>query len=151
MAGLYTSRAVRRIPLVCGAFLVALGLVALVETFRLRDGWLGARLMPAVVGASLVVLGLAHRTVPAAAPAWPDAAGGRRVVATLALLAGYVAVFPGLGFLPATVLLVLPLVRALGRWSWPLTVATTAAIALACHVVFKHWLGMPLPPGLLAP
>jgi hypothetical protein len=59
---------------VCGAFLVALGAVALLETLRLRDGWLGARLM---------------------------------------------------------------------------TLATAAAIALASHVVFKHWLGMPLPAGSL--
>lgn len=133
----------------CGAFLVALGAVALAETFRLRDGWMGARLMPAVVGVSLVILGLAHRTMPVVAPPWPEAAGGRRVIATLALLTAYVAVFPWLGFLPATVLLVLPLVRALGRWSWPLAVTTTLAIALACHVVFRHWLGMPLPPGLI--
>ena len=139
----------RRIPLVCGAFLVALGAVALVETFRLRDGWLGARLMPAVVGASLVILGLAHRAVPAVAPEWPGPAGGARVVGVLALLTAYVVALPWLGFLPATALLVLPLVRALGGWSWPLTLVTTAAIAVACHVVFKHWLGMPLPPGPL--
>jgi hypothetical protein len=72
-----------------------------------------------------------------------------RVVAVLGLLTAYVIALPWLGFLPATALLVLPLVHALGEWSWPLTLATTAAIALACHVVFKHWLGMPLPPGPL--
>ena len=137
----------RRINLVAGGFLVVLGAVALVEAFRLRDGWTGARLLPALVGVGLVVLGLAHRTAPAAAPAWPDEAGGRRVVGVLALLALYVGLLPWLGFLAATVLLVLPLVRWLGGWSWPLALATTAAIALACHIVFKHWLGMPLPPG----
>jgi putative tricarboxylic transport membrane protein len=79
---------------------------------------------------------------------WPDPAGGLRVLAVLALLVLYVALLPSLGFLLATLLFALPLVRALGAMSWPLTLVTAAAIALACHVVFKHWLGMPLPSGL---
>jgi putative tricarboxylic transport membrane protein len=124
-----------------------LGAVALIEALRLRDGWLGARLMPALVGGMLVLTGLAHRTQPVTADAWPDAAGGRRVLAMLALLVLYVALLPHLGFLLATVLFVLALVRALGRMSWRLATVTAAAIAVAGHVVFEHWLGMPLPPG----
>ena len=53
---------------------------------------------------------------------------------------------PTLGFLVATALFALPLVRTLGTWSWPTTIATTLAIAAGSHVVFKHWLGMPLYP-----
>ena len=148
-AGLYTSAAVRRIPLVCGAFLVVVGVVALLEAFRLRDGWLGAGLMPALVGGVLVLVGLAHATEPAAPVAWPDAAGGRRVVALLVLLALYIALLPWLGFLVATLLFALPIVRSLGATSWTRSLATAAAIAVAAHVVFKHWLGMPLPAGPL--
>lgn len=139
----------RRIPLVCGGFLVALGAVALLEALRLRDGWLGARLMPVLVGGVLVLVGLAHAREPSPPVAWPDAAGAGRVVAVLALLALYVALLPVLGFVVATLLFALPLVRALGAMSWPLTVATAVAIAVACQVVFKHWLGMPLPSGPL--
>jgi hypothetical protein len=143
---------VRRIPLVCGAFLVVVGVVALLEAFRLRDGWLGARLMPALVGGVLVLIGLAHTTEPSAPVAWPDAAGAGRVVALLALLALYVALLPWLGFLLATLLFTLftlPIVRSLGPTSWARSLATAAAIAVASHVVFKHWLGMPLPVGPL--
>lgn len=139
----------RRISLVCGAFLVALGAVALLETLRLRDGWLGARLMPALVGGMLVLAGLAHGREPITPAAWPDRAASARVLAVLVLLALYVALLPSLGFLLATLLFALPLVRALGAMSWPLTLATAAVIALASHVVFKHWLGMPLPSGPL--
>ena len=139
----------RRISLVCGAFLVALGAVALLETLRLRDGWLGARLMPALVGGMLVLVGLAHVREPITLEAWPDPAASARVLAVLALLALYVVLLPFLGFLLATLLFALPLVRALGAMSWSLTLATAAAIALGSHVVFKHWLGMPLPAGPL--
>jgi putative tricarboxylic transport membrane protein len=140
---------VRRIPLVGGGFLVVLGAVALLEAFRLRDGWLGARLMPALVGGVLVLAGLAHATEPGTAVAWPDAAGGRRVLALLALLVLYVALLPWLGFPIATLLFALPIVRSLGSTSWPRALLTAAVIAGACHVVFKHWLGMPLPAGVL--
>jgi putative tricarboxylic transport membrane protein len=142
---------VRRISLVCGGSLAVLGLVALVEALRLRDGWTGARLMPAVVGMTLVLLGMAHARVPFAAEVWPDAAGGRRVVVLLVLLILYVALLPPLGFLLATALFVLPLVRGLGPTSWPVAALAAAGIAGASHVVFKHWLGMPLPAGLIGP
>jgi hypothetical protein len=66
-----------------------------------------------------------------------------------AVLVLYVAALPYAGFLPATALFVLILLRALGALSWATTIALTAAIAVACHVVFIHWLGMPLPSGPL--
>jgi len=58
-------------------------------------------------------------------------------------------VLPWLGFLLATALFVLVLVRGLGTYSWPMSIVVTAAIAIACDVVFKQWLGMPLPAGPL--
>ena len=126
-----------------------LGIVALVEAFRLRDGWTGARLMPAVVGVTLLLLGVAHTRIGLAAEAWPAAAGRRRVVTLLGLLVLYVVLLPVLGFLLATALFALPLVRVLGLSSWPRAALTAAANAVASHVVFKHWLGMPLPVGVL--
>jgi hypothetical protein len=64
-----------------------LGAVALIEVLRMRDGWTGAPRMPALVGATLAVLGGAHRWMPAAVVEWPDAAGARRVVGVMGWLA----------------------------------------------------------------
>jgi putative tricarboxylic transport membrane protein len=140
----------RRASLAGGTLLLALGALAIVEALRLRDDWQGARLMPAVVGAVLVLLGVAHLVRPATgAVAWPDAAGARRIVLVFGALALYVAALPVLGFLPATALFVLAIVRLLGSYSWPRALVLTVLIAVASHVVFKHWLGMPLPVGLL--
>lgn len=47
----------RRPHLIVGALLAALGAFSIIEAGRLRDDWQGARLMPAVVGVLLVVLG----------------------------------------------------------------------------------------------
>jgi putative tricarboxylic transport membrane protein len=139
---------VKRGLTVAGAVLVALGALALIEAFRLKDGWLGAKLMPAIVGTVLVALGVAHATYRGGEPApWSDAPGVRRVALLLAVLALYVLVLPEAGFLPATAAFVFLIVRALGSYSWPVTAAWTAVIAVASHVVFRRWLGMPLPTG----
>lgn len=140
----------RRANLLCGGFLVALGAVSLVEALRIRDDWQGAKLMPAALAVVLVVLGVGH-LVPSMVgsavdlPAWPGAPHWRRAAAAFGVLVLYVAVLPSLGFLPATALFVLVLLRSLGAFSWATVIVLTCAIAIASYVVFKHWLGMPLP------
>lgn len=132
-----------------GVVLAGLGALALIEAARIRDAWPGARLMPAAVGVALALLGVAHVVSPAAGGGeWPGAAGWRRVGLVFGGLALYVAALPSLGFVPATALFVMLVVRALGRYTWAVTLALTAAIAGASWIVFKHWLGMPLPAGV---
>src|SRR3989442_10229691 len=104
-------RRVRRPSLLSAGILLVLGVLALVEALRLRDDWLGAKLMPAVVGLALIVLGAAHLVRPAATPEWPDAAGFPRVALIFVVLAPYLAVLPHVRFLPATPPFVLLLVR----------------------------------------
>jgi hypothetical protein len=142
------------VNVVCSGLFVALGLLSSVEAVRIKDAWQGARLMPAALGVTLVALGLGH-LVPSmtgqagALPAWPDALARQRVVFMFGALALYVAGLPHLGFLLATALFVLVLLRALGSYSWAMTITLTGAIAVASHVVFIHWLGMPVPSGFL--
>ncbi|MBI2492342.1 MAG: tripartite tricarboxylate transporter TctB family protein, partial [Candidatus Rokubacteria bacterium] len=112
----------------------------------------GARLMPAVLAVVFAGLRAGHFAPALAAaerPAWPDVPSRRRVGFVFGVLVLYVAVLPSLGFLPATALFVLVLLRALAAFSWTVALALTAAIALASHVVFKHWPGMPPPSGPL--
>ena len=139
----------RRMPWIEGLVLVALGVASIVEALRLKDNWQGAKLMPAVVGALLVLLGGAHFVLREPRVAWPPRDGVRRVLVLLAAVALYGMILPSVGFLPATAALVLIVVRTVGPLSWPRTALATAVIAVASHIVFKHWLGMPLPAGPL--
>jgi hypothetical protein len=139
---------VRHIARVCGGLLLVLGALALVEALRLRDDWQGAKLMPAVVGLVLIALGLFHLIAPpGGVMEWPESRARRRVALMFLTLVAYVAALTPLGFLPATGLFVLVVVRALAAYSWPVTVVVSVTTALVSHVVFKHWLGMPLPSG----
>jgi putative tricarboxylic transport membrane protein len=133
-----------------GVVLILLGVLSVVEALRMRDDWQGAKLMPAVIGTTLVLLGAAHfRGALSEAVTWPDPVARRRVALMFGALVLYVVALPWVGFLPSTAVFVLVLVRALGTYSWLRSVVVTAIIAVACHVVFAHWLGMPLPAGPL--
>jgi Tripartite tricarboxylate transporter TctB family len=137
-----------------GVALLALGALALVETLRINDTWSGARLLPLVVTAALLGLAAAHLLggSPAGAPSPAPAAEPRHLgsgAAVVGALAAYVALLPALGFLLGTAALILALTRLLGHYAWPRALAMAAGLALAAHVVFVVWLGMPLPRGLL--
>jgi hypothetical protein len=138
----------QRAEVLSGVVLAALGALSLIEAFRLRDDWQGARLMPAVVGAVLLALGAAHLAAPASSPAasaWPEPDRRRRVALFFAILMLYVALLPALGFAIATTLFVWCLMRTLGAYSPITRVLLSVTIAAACSVVFRTWLGMPLP------
>jgi MFS family permease len=140
-----------------GVVLLGLAALGLAETFRIKDDWSGARLLPLIVTIAFFGLGLGHLlgarpAAPAAVPDTPAETPHRgRVALVLAGLAAYVALMPLLGFLAGTAALVLGMVRLLGRYSWPVSLALAAGLALAAHLVFSVWLGMPLPEGPLAP
>jgi hypothetical protein len=61
----------RRTPWLEGLILVILGLTSIVEALRLKDNWQGAKLMPAVVGVLLVLLGGTHGALREEPVAWP--------------------------------------------------------------------------------
>jgi putative tricarboxylic transport membrane protein len=139
---------VQRASLVCGAVLLVLALACLVEAVRLEDDWQGARLMPGVLAVVLAALAVGHlRRAPAdAAPAErPDAGGRRRIALVFGALVVYAALLEPIGFLFSTALFVLCVIRVLGVWSWATTTALTLSMAIVCDVVFRRWLGMPLP------
>jgi hypothetical protein len=136
-----------------GLVLLALGAGSLVEAVRIKDDWSGARLLPLVAALALLALGAAHVAArEPAAPSTPAEAGrdARRVGLVVATLAAYVLAMPSVGFVGTTAALVFVLVRALGGYRWWATTALALAAAVMSHVVFRVWLGMPLPDGLLA-
>lgn len=156
--------------------LALVALFALVESARLDIGSVtrpGPGFFPLVLAAALALAGAALLVRAWRAggrdPAARDTASGepgdpssaepgdgpgqraepRKLLATLAALAIYIAAFERLGFLLATVALLTFLVGALARYRWPLALGTAVAMALAAYVVFDTWLQVRLPPGIL--
>jgi hypothetical protein len=63
------------------------------------------------------------------------------------MLVGFAALVPVLGFSPTCFLFVAAQLRVLGGWSWWLSLAVAAPIALAFHAAFISLADMPLPKG----
>jgi putative tricarboxylic transport membrane protein len=150
---------VRRRDLGAAAVLLAFGLLAVTQACGLRFGTIvapGPGFFPLclAVAFSLVSLGLLVRAVrmPAgeARASGGDAAGRAKVVGTLGGLMVYALVLELVGFLVATFALLLFFFTALQRQRWFVALGGSLVTAVATYLVFKVWLGVNLPSGLLS-
>jgi putative tricarboxylic transport membrane protein len=83
------------------------------------------------------------------ATAMPTWQGAGRVVVAVATLAAYVAVINSLGYLLATALVMLILLRSVERLGWRVSLAFTVVSVVASYLLFRR-LGVPLPPGVVS-
>jgi putative tricarboxylic transport membrane protein len=118
---------------------------------------LGAGFLPALVGASLVLAGLAlawrsrRSAVPpdsASAPRAPEQVGSAVVI--MAVIGFYIAVADKLGFLIVAPLGLLAVFRAL-RVGWGPSLAWAVGGTIVVHVAFYKLLRVPLPWGVFRP
>lgn len=149
----------RRRELAAAAVLLAFALFGLTQAQGLRFGSVvapGPGFFPLCLAAALCLtsLGLlvqALRVAPVGRGEAPAAIAGQRrfaVVGTLVALLVYALVLEWLGFLLATVGLLVFFFKALQRQSWLVAASGSVATALLSYLVFKMWLGVNLPTGL---
>jgi putative tricarboxylic transport membrane protein len=137
-----------------GLALLALAVLFSARSFPVVPGQkLGAGFLPTLVGAGLLLAGLAlvARSRHAAADAAPRSAeqvGPALVV--MAAIGLYVALADRLGFLIVAPLLLLAVCRAL-QVSWRAALLWAVAGTLVVHVAFYKLLRVPLPWGLFRP
>jgi len=73
----------------------------------------------------------------------------KKILLTLGSLLVFGFVFERLGYLLATFLFIIFLLRAVERQSWRLTLSVAFSASLVSYIVFGLLLGTPLPAGLL--
>jgi hypothetical protein len=153
--------------LLLGAITAVLSLQLPLGTLRLP----GSGLFPLALGLLLATLAaiqiarllLARRAATAASqgaalqpatqqpaaqkPAGTDGAT-RRVVLFLAVVAASVALLQVVGYVAASLLLMLGLLKVLGV-GWRAAALISACSAAGAHVLFVTWLKIPMPPGPL--
>ena len=112
----------------------------------------GPGFLPVVLGVVFAILSLAllirpGRPVEGILP--PDRGAAIRIVVTIAAIAVAILLFDRLGFLVAGTLLMLVLLLVLDRR--PIRAVVLAPVStVLVYAVFKVWLRVPLPPGLLS-
>ena len=94
----------------------------------------------------LILLGTwLPETTALAMPSWR---GASRVTVAVATMAAYVAVIEWLGYLLATALVMLSLLRGVERLRWRTSVVVSVVSVVGSYVLFRR-LGVPLPPGIV--
>jgi putative tricarboxylic transport membrane protein len=141
--------------------LALVSLYALVASTHLNIGTItrpGPGFFPCVLAGALFLVSLAllvrawpgcHGMAPAPSPKEEDTV--RRpwvLVATVAALAIYIAMFERAGFILATVALLAFLFGTLARYRWPIAIAVAVVVTLASYLVFNTGLQVRLPAGV---
>lgn len=109
----------------------------------------GPGVFPRLVSVPLGILSLLLIVRPGFNERWPHRAALLRQVGALVLLAGYAAFLEPWGFLPATLVTTILLIRLFGA-AWTQALVCGALLTVGLYALFEFALGMPLPdmPGL---
>jgi putative tricarboxylic transport membrane protein len=115
----------------------------------------GAGFTPFWVGVALGLLSLGLGLAALGDRGATDASGDerterRRLLVSVAAVLVYALALGALGYLLATFLLMTVLVRVLDERRWPVTLAFAALASVGSWALFKVWLGVGLPDGVLA-
>jgi len=104
-----------------------------------------------MAGLAVLLLIQASRRAPTTggAPVFPGARAFIAIGAALASLATYILVLEHLGFLLATGLLTLFLLKVVERERWLTSLAVAVGNAVVLQTVFRTLLGVSLPKGFL--
>jgi putative tricarboxylic transport membrane protein len=151
---------VRRTQTCAAAFLFVVGLVATIEARKLSIGEFGrpgAGFFPFYLAIAFSLMSLAlvwqsltpgtsERLAPQSAP---KAFHPVKAVTTLLALIVYVFALDWLGYIVATFVLMLFLFKAVDPLTWPAAIGGSLATSLLSYVIFKVWLQVSLPAGLL--
>jgi putative tricarboxylic transport membrane protein len=141
----------------CGLFLTALSIAVCGLAYRLGLNQVsnpGAGLIPFGVAAllGLMSLGLVLRNVGALAQGSRHQSvfkgvDWRRVVLALCGITAYAIAFNWLGFRICTFLLMVWLLKGVGRQRWRTTIAVSLITVICAYLLFVVWLACPFPRG----
>jgi putative tricarboxylic transport membrane protein len=145
---------------VAGGVLIVLGIVALLEGWRLHGlrtqmvagAVVGDDTLPLIVGVALLAFGILVAVVTPPPPVrvtWP--AGPQRVqmLAASGLLVAYWLALPYVGYTGSTAFVSIGLYRTMGDYRWPIAVLLGAVTTGLLFLMFRVWLLEPLPTGWL--
>lgn len=135
-----------------------LGLLISFYALRYKIGSLaspGSGLMPFLTGllmGCLALVGFIQATLrgpeSVPRPARFKGQAWRKSLLTLAALAGFLLLMTPIGFIPATVIFIGFLLRAISPQRWPVVAGVSLLTALFAYLVFEVWLQAQLPKGM---
>jgi putative tricarboxylic transport membrane protein len=137
-------------------FLVVFAIAICVESYKLGLGRLNAPepgLFPFLIGLTLGVLAAVYQLLVVFHPGFQVISRMyipyRRIAPAIVGVFAYSFVLTKIGFIVATFLFVFFLLKVTERKSWGTSLLVSAGIVLVSYFLFRVWLGLQLPSGLL--
>ena len=154
------GRAGRHQRWVMGGILFVLGVVAVIEGWRLHalrtrmvaGAVVGDDTLPLITGVALIVFGILVSVVAPAAAAtvtWPSGPQRTQMLSAAGLLTAYWLILPYVGYTASTAVVSLGLYRTMGKYRWPIATLLAAVTTGILFLMFRVWLREPLPTGWL--
>ncbi|WP_199617074.1 tripartite tricarboxylate transporter TctB family protein [Paenibacillus alkalitolerans] len=139
-----------------GIISILFGSVAISEAVRLypyrTDYFAGDHVLPAVVGALLVLLGLllAFAAVKGEkfVATFPDKSTVISMLLSFGLLFVYWVIIPVLGYVISTLLIAIGLFKVMGGFRLIKSALFGALLTSVFYMIFIYWLGMSFPKGM---
>jgi len=146
----------KRADRILGILLALLALFCFVEGIRVWDGVGGTGFIPLLLGVVFALLGLgvlAPRSYNQETPSipWPTKGVWQQIGSIFLSLVLYILLLPWVGYLLGTTFLLTALMRVMGRVRWGYGLIFGGVVSAITHVIFKIWLSMPFPAGILLP
>ena len=149
----------KKLDLICGLFLLGLGIAILLKsltypigTFRAPGGGLFPLLTSILLMALALVLTIQTFTKKEGKSTEPFFWGKeapKRIIIAVAAMVGfrYSLIFIGFGL--STFLFTLSMVKYLSHYSWKISITLSALMAVGAYYLFEIWLKVPMPTPLL--
>lgn len=139
---------------ILGWILLLLALASLAEGIRTWDRMGETGFMPVIVGSIFTLLSLRLLTRKPHPEknhliSLPNKMAWLRLGLTFVTFIAYTLTVPWIGYPAATALFFAGLLRATGKVRWRLALIYGAVTSASTYVIFKIWLNMPLPAGIL--
>ena len=109
---------------------------------------------PLILGALLLILSIIllgeslTREKRQALPSWTTVGGWRTLLLTGGILFAVAVLFELIGYIAAVAIIMLFLLRTIGKRKWPVVLLISGASALGFFLVFGYLLKIPLPQGI---
>ena len=146
----------KRADRILGILLALLALFCIVEGVRVWDGLGGTGFIPLLLGIVFALLSLgvlvprSQDQKPPSIP-WPAKGVWQQIGLIFLSLVLYILLLPWIGYLLGTTFLFTALMWVVGRVRWGYGLIFGGVVSAITHVVFKIWLSMPFPAGILLP
>jgi putative tricarboxylic transport membrane protein len=131
---------------------IAVGLLILVNSRELHFGRFnspGPALFPVLLGIILILLSMTSFFISNEEKIPKGGFITRKVLCVIGILIGYWISLPFFGFFFTTLLMLIILLKFVGRQKWLSTITWSLLTTIASFLLFIRWFGVPFPKGIL--